>query len=285
MNETRERLLDLLSQRAIYGLNDSEQKQLDELMKTHPEFLDDDSFELTVAYVNLASLGRVESMPDSLKNRILADAENFFIKPTQQSSEVENEYENKTKSPEERNFVSSPRRVPFWQKLGWAFAAVAFVALAINIWQTRVSPPVQREYVRVTPTPTPSFSEQRAGLLAENDIVKSTWSAPTPTDQTVSGDVVWSDAAQHGFARINGLPVNDKSRETYQLWVFEEGQGDATPVNAGTFDVNAAGEVVFPLDAEIKIVHPKKFAVTVEKPGGVVVSKLKKIAAVAKVET
>ena len=78
MNEKKEILLDLLSQRAIYGLNETEQKKLDELMKNHPEFLDDESFELTAAYVNLASLERVEPMPDFLKNRILADAGKFL---------------------------------------------------------------------------------------------------------------------------------------------------------------------------------------------------------------
>ena len=285
MNESKEKLLDLLSRRAIYGLSETEQENLDELIKTHPEFLDDESFEMTAAYVNLASLERVEPMPDILKNRILADAGNFF--GGAQAEKTETVQTSESDSLPERDFAAPPPpRVPFWQKLGWAFAAVAAAILAVNIWQTRVSPPVRPEYVQVTPTPTPSLAEQRAELLNANDLVQSKWTAPpTAADQSVSGDVVWSDAAQQGFVRIKGLPVNDKTEETYQLWVFEEGQGSATPVSAGTFDVNSAGELVLPLDAEIKVRHPKKFAVTVEKPGGVVVSKLKKIAAVAKVET
>jgi hypothetical protein len=49
--------------------------------------------------------------------------------------------------------------------------------------------------------------------------------------------------------------------------------------------VNSNGEVVIPINARLKAKSPHLFAVTIEKPGGVVVSKREKIAAVAKVET
>ena len=42
-------------------------------------------------------------------------------------------------------------------------------------------------------------------------------------------------------------------------------------------------EIVIPIDAKIKVQKPKMFAVTAEKPGGVVVSPLEKVMAVAKV--
>jgi hypothetical protein len=56
-------------------------------------------------------------------------------------------------------------------------------------------------------------------------------------------------------------------------------------VDGGTFDVSATGEVVIPINAKLKAKSPEMFAVTMEKPGGVVVSKREKIVAVAKVET
>jgi anti-sigma-K factor RskA len=85
--------------------------------------------------------------------------------------------------------------------------------------------------------------------------------------------------------RFRGLPANDPKRETYQLWIFDETQDEKTPIDGGTFNVNDNGEVVIPIDARLAARNPKMFAVTVEKPGGVVVSKREKIVAIAKTET
>ena len=45
------------------------------------------------------------------------------------------------------------------------------------------------------------------------------------------------------------------------------------------FDVtpNARGEVIIPIEAKLAVAKPKLFAITVEKPGGVVVSKRERI--------
>ena len=82
--------------------------------------------------------------------------------------------------------------------------------------------------------------------------------------------------------KFSGLPVNDKDKETYQLWIFDEAQGDETPVDGGVFDISKEGEVIVPIDAKIAVTGAKMFAVTVERPGGVVVSKREKIVALAK---
>jgi anti-sigma-K factor RskA len=100
--------------------------------------------------------------------------------------------------------------------------------------------------------------------------------------QHVGGDIVWSDSEQTGYMRFRNLPVNDKSKETYQLWIFDETQEEKTPIDGGTFDVDQNGEVVIPINARLKAKNPKAFAVTVEKPGGVVVSKRERIAAIGK---
>ena len=42
-------------------------------------------------------------------------------------------------------------------------------------------------------------------------------------------------------------------------------------------------EIIIPIDAKINVKKPKMFAVTVEKPGGVVVSDRQKLVAIAKV--
>jgi hypothetical protein len=59
----------------------------------------------------------------------------------------------------------------------------------------------------------------------------------------------------------------------YQLWIFDAARDQRYPVDGGVFDVPAnAGEVVIPIRASLMVRKPAAFAVTLEKPGGVVVS-------------
>jgi anti-sigma-K factor RskA len=88
----------------------------------------------------------------------------------------------------------------------------------------------------------------------------------------VQGDVVWSTAAQEGYMRLAGRPVNDPSAEQYQLWIVDPAR-DSRPLDGGVLDVDAeTGEVVIPIDAKLAILQPAAFALTLEQPGGVVVS-------------
>jgi len=105
-----------------------------------------------------------------------------------------------------------------------------------------------------------------------------------PELASVSGDVVWSDAKQTGYLKLKGLPVNDANKEAYQLWIFDETQSDKTPIDGGVFNVTADGEVVIPIDAKLRARNPKAFAITIEQPGGVVVSDRKKVAGLAPVK-
>jgi hypothetical protein len=138
---------------------------------------------------------------------------------------------------------------------------------------------------QATPTPTPSLVEQRLQFLASaNDAAQQSWSDFDPKKPfNVEGDVAWSNAAQKGYMRFRNLPVNDKSKETYQVWIFDETQKN--PISAGVFDVNEAGEIIVPMDAAIKVGKPTMVGITAEKPGGVMVSDLSKVMAVAKFST
>lgn len=99
----------------------------------------------------------------------------------------------------------------------------------------------------------------------------------------LEGDVVWSDAANSGYMRIDGLPVNDPSQAQYQLWIFrgQDPSKEDHPIDGGVFDVPRAGQVVIPIDAKLNVGHAGLFAVTVEEPGGVVVSDREPIVALA----
>ena len=121
-------------------------------------------------------------------------------------------------------------------------------------------------------------------LRSTAGLIKADWAPGNVKElKEIAGDVVWSDEKQKGYMRFRGLPANDKTKETYQLWIFDKVQDKATPIDGGTFDVDASGEIVIPIDAKLRAVEPGMFAVTVERPGGVVVSKREKIVALATV--
>ena len=136
-------------------------------------------------------------------------------------------------------------------------------------------------------TSLPGLLERRGALLASATDVKQVQWAPgkTPFSNPVSGDVVWSNEAQNGFMRFVGMPINDSTREQYQLWIIDPGRDDM-PIDGGVFDVDSTGEVIVPISAKLRVVSPVAFAITIEKPGGVVVSKQERLpllAAIAKI--
>ena len=278
----REKMLDLLLAKATDGLSKKESEQLRELEEVFPELKDDNSFELAAAAIGLINLKTDEEMPAHLQKRILADADKYFESNTekvlkQNSSQTEEEYQ--------KTFAFEPKR-SIWQSLGWLVAAVACIALAVVVWQTRTAPEI--EYAQTLPqqtAPAPGLAEQRQQLIASaNDVVLEKWTDFDPKKPfNVQGDVVWSNAAQKGFIRFQNLPVNDKSKESYQLWIFDENQKN--PIDGGVFSADEAGEIIIPIDAKLEVKTPTMFAVTAEKPGGVVVSELGKVMAVAKIET
>ena len=90
-----------------------------------------------------------------------------------------------------------------------------------------------------------------------------------------------SPGTQKGFMRFVGLAVNDPKQLQYQLWIFDKHRDQAFPVDGGVFDITPSGEVIVPISAKLPVGEPTLFAVTVEKPGGVVVSKRERIVVTA----
>jgi hypothetical protein len=178
-----------------------------------------------------------------------------------------------------RAAAAAPPRAARAGTAGW-FAAAACLLLAIFAWFR--SPPSSAPLPGVAVTQPPlsgpeqtlSTSQARAALLAKAGAVKITLGATKdPAGAGVSGDVVWDPATQKGFIRFAGLAPNDPLVHQYQVWIFDGERDQRYPVDGGVFDVPAnPGEVVIPIHAALTIRKPAAFAVTVEKPGGVVVS-------------
>ncbi len=124
----------------------------------------------------------------------------------------------------------------------------------------------------------------RDSLIAVDPAITRIVWAPTKdaTALGAGGDVVWSTRAQRGVMRLIGLKSNDTRRWQYQLWIFDKARDQRYPVDGGVFDVPAgATEVFVPINARLPVGDAVMFAVTVEVPGGVVVSTRERVALLA----
>jgi anti-sigma-K factor RskA len=258
-----DRLEELLIRRALGGLSAAE---ANEVVVRGGAY--DQSYDVAAAALDLATL-RVEAMPASLEARLLAQAETGTLSPAS----------GRDARPASVRSLS-PRQWGRWT--GW-LAAAAVVALAAYGWRTGrlvVSSSPSSVAAKTPPDPT----EERAALVASaKDAKVLPWSTTKDAAaEHASGDVIWSQSAQAGFMRFRGLAANDKNKTQYQLWIFDKTQD--YPVDGGVFDAPANGEVVVPIVSKLHVGVPTLFAVTVEKPGGVVVSKRERIVVTAAVE-
>jgi hypothetical protein len=259
VSRANDRQHELLADRALDGLPEEEAHELEALGGA-----DDESYDLAAAAAALAELGRTgdgQALPAALAERVVAMAPG----PASRAA------------PGPATERHRPRR-DRGRAMAWAAAAAAAV-LAVFGW---FRPPRIVERTRVVevevPPRVPTPAEARAALLASaTDVTTISWTATKDAAaRGASGDVVWSESRQLGFLRIRGLLPNDPALAQYQLWIFDGQRDAAHPVDGGVFDVRGA-DVVIPIHSAIRVFEPKLFAVTVEKPGGVVVSKRERI--------
>jgi hypothetical protein len=272
-----ERLVDLLVKQTTEGLAPGEKAELERLMTSHRD-ADPELIERVAAAVALAGNLADEPMPADLRRHV--EAEGRRIVAGMGSSVTDIRTRRRAEPP------SSSR--PQWLWL----AAAASIVIAIVGWWPRLRdalapepavPVVTTQEPAIKPEPTPQ--EKREILLAKPAIVQSAWSSTAdPASQGVAGDVVWDNETQTGYLRFTGLAANDPGTFQYQLWIFDANQDERYPIDGGVFDIPAGqNEVIIPIDAKIAVNAPMMFAVTMEKPGGVVVSGREHIVALAKV--
>lgn len=145
----------------------------------------------------------------------------------------------------------------------YASALAALVVLGIAIWLF-----VQRrEASELDP------AEIRAQIDTAGDKLELEFAATEDPaiGEGGGGSVVWSSELQAGVMTLRGLAVNARDEAQYQLWIFDEAR-EGPPVDGGVFDVGTEGELEIAIDAKLMVWQPKAFAITVERPGGVVVS-------------
>lgn len=235
-----DRVYDLLIQRATEGLSAAEARELEALLKEHPE-IDPESMDLAAAAVDQALAGPAAPMPASLRAKLERAADDW------------------SRGASGPVAVIGKRRVAAW---GW-LAAAACLVLAVAGWWSKLSP-------------VASPAEARQTLLARADTKKADWGPwDNPMVPGVTGDVVWNEATQSGYMRFKGLPTNDASK-AYQLWIVDE-RGMDQRISGAIFTSPGAGqEVVVPITPQIHTRNVGAFAVTVEDAGGTWVSDMKR---------
>jgi hypothetical protein len=284
-----EATVDLLVKQVSEGLSPAEQRALD-VLDSAVVSANLRALERAAAAVALGGSANEPQLPAALAQRIARQANEHFVGAGLPAAGPPGEklVELAEAGAEARAPRSSPRDVPRnapgLGNYGW-FAAAACLVLAVFAWNR--SPPPAATVVLTSPVPVvppapvsppvvtpPTPAEERAALLAKSDSLKINLGATKdPAAAGVRGDVVWDPVTQRGFLHFVGLAANDPALRQYQLWIFDGGRDQRYPVDGGVFDVPAnATEVVIPIHAALPVLSAKAFAVTVEKPGGVVVS-------------
>jgi hypothetical protein len=235
-------------------------------------------WELAAAAVELAILSRggspLGALPAELAGRIGRDA------PAHLPRAIAVEARPEARSGGGRA-GDTPARQSWLPAAGW-WTAACLAGLLCWQWSglPRVVPPGK------DPSPAPSLAQSRGQLLADApDAVTVAWKKASDDPSVIAGqadletagslgDVVWSPARQQGFMRFRGLAANDPAAAQYQLWIFDAERNEAHPVDGGVFDVPAdpKGDVVIRIDPRLPVSRATAFAITVERPGGVVVS-------------
>jgi hypothetical protein len=286
-----EATLDLLIKQVTDGLSAAEQRELDVLDSAiASDWLRD--LEQAAAAIALAGSVDSQAMPAELERRVADQAQQHFA-AGQTGAPTAAVADRKIADLEATRAASSAERLPlrFASRrgaYGW-LAAAACLVVAVFGWlraptgaptvTPTIAPPVVQTPPPVVPPPaqepvprTPA--EQRAALLARLDTIKiSLGATKEPAAAGMKGDVVWDPVTQRGYLHFTGLAANDPSVHQYQIWIFDGSRDKRYPVDGGVFDVPAnTNEVVIPIRAALMVRNPAAFAVTVEKPGGVVVS-------------
>lgn len=207
------------------------------------------------------------ALPSSLADRIVADGRAQLRRSNVSRS-----------APTPLVVVRPTRTLRIMAVAGWLAAAAA---LALWVRAPRVDTTAD---VAVVTAPM-SLEMLRTALLADSTSIRRAWQESTdPSARGARGEIVWNDAQQRGVMRFVGLTPNDPRLAQYQLWIIDADRDARYPVDGGVFDVSSDGEVLVAVTARIPVGRPTLFAVTLERPGGVVVSTRERLVLAASVD-
>ncbi len=259
-HDIQNRFEELEAGRILGDLDAGEIKEW-ELLSKDPRCKRDFSLELTAAAIESEFLqSRQSEIPENLKEKIRTSIAEFT-------------------APAPVNVVGFPawRRILSASQFAWGIAAMlALLLVAKTFFQEPQSvQPAPLAGVALPPTEARNQLMRKAGDLKESDF------GGLADYGKMTGKVIWSDALQEGYMTLTNLPVNDPAVKQYQLWIVDP-KRDEKPVDGGVFDIPSTGTVVIPIRNPVSVNNPKAFVITMEQPGGVVVSKQQDVVAITK---
>ena len=240
----------------ILGDLDAEEVAEWEKLSNHPRCQSDVSLELTAAAVDVAALETSrEDLPDDLIGKLQADMAPFVVR--------EDESDKVIRPSLWKRFFSDT-------ETAWAIAAVFIILFIAQFVVEKPTDSVPVQSLSDAGDDLPAVSLNR--LMDEtDDLIKSEFTGLGNYEE-MSGEVVWSDRRQEGYLTLTNLPPNDPTSKQYQLWIVDPDR-DTEPVDGGVFDIPADNATaVIPIRNPLVVNKPQLFLITLEKPGGVVVS-------------
>lgn len=239
-----------------------------------PEF---EEFEAAAAAYDLARMDDLaDAMPDGLAERIRVAAELTDAADTRDASRVVSmpRAQATAGATGGTSTAATPRRR---RNIAPWLAVAASLVIAVAGWWPQLAPQ--------TSTTTDPAAARDAFIASADQLMRVPLSGTDdPAASNASGELVWDPETQRGFVTVRNLAKNQPTEAQYQLWIFDS-QRDTHPVDAGVFNVDDADQTVIDFTAKLPVGKPKLFAITVEQPGGVVVSDQGRIAMVGQVES
>lgn len=252
-----ERLHDLLIKRALWGIDTGESRELAALSQQYPE-VELDMIDRTVASLDTVELGPTPPLPDTISNFVLGELRRDA---------------GPANMPFANSMPAEPVTVPV---VPWLAAAACAVLAVMGWWRPWAVSPANAPTSAMAPTAaTPS-----SALDVNGEPVAFSALGDAAGD-TFTGHIIWDGTAQRGVMELAGLPTNDPTAEQYQLWIIDAAREDPYPVDGGVFDVSIAGTTRVPVRPPIAVGRARQFVITLEPPGGVVVSAQDRLVAAA----
>lgn len=292
-----DRLLELLAERALVGLDADQQRELESSLQTHPDF-DAECLDRTAALLDLAAAaGDTEPLPYQLQDRIRADSRlGLQTRPStgdgqgararavgSEDGSGDPSYQSTRAQTIDLAKPSHESRIHRREVVAW-LAAAACLLLAVFVWYTRPpqdSPTIANSEPPATPatvdtpdpsTATPTVAQLREQLLASGHDVLHLQLVSSDSGAVArepGGDIVWSNGLQTGYLRLQGLVKNELPQRQYQLWIIGDDASGNEVINGGVFFVDrSSGEQVLPIQADHFVQQPMMFLVSVEPLGG-----------------
>lgn len=244
----KELLLDLLVVQSTQPMSDDENIELQRLLKEYPEYNNyefDEIASLAHMSYHLNDKRIHDKLPSDIKSKILN---------SQKKIDSLSFYKIKI-----NDFMRSLFYKPAY---AWAITVLLTIGLSFSMIEFKNYEnnfkylPLKRGVLQLT----------------SNDLIEYPWYSKESDFALAKGDIVWSNKSQKGFIKISGMPINDPLQKQYQIWIIDPIKYKQ-PVDGGVFNIKIVGkDIIIPINPKLPISNAKGFAITIEQPGGVVVS-------------